>query len=461
MIDRLSSALGIVALLSMCAQAASARPPEPNGGQAGLVPDTSTSGPVLELDFPEVHIGIAEYAEGPTGATVFYFPEPVMAAIDVRGGAPGVINSEALRLHYEAAYTNAVSFAGGSSYGLSVATGVAEAIKERTENPNHWENIAFVPGAIIFDLGGRRFNAVTPDGELGRAALRAAKPGAFPQGAQGAGRFAMQGWFAGDPQHSGQGGAFRAIGQTKVAVFTVVNALGSVVGRDGRIVRCSRPSTDGCDKVGNRIEAEIAERIPGETDDAGGLTQNTTITLVVINEKLAIAALQRLANQVHTSMARAIQPFSTADDGDTLIAVTTGQVETEGLSLGALGALASEVAWDAVLASVPELPDPGPVEPITWSAAQIDAVVGEYRFSPSSTIRLEREGDALVAHGPETPSIYFPSDAESIRLVPVSSDELVMDTDRAYRIRIDRDEQRVTGLTLEPGPWAQPATRVR
>ena len=160
-------------------------------------------------------------------------------------------------------------------------------------------------------------------------------------------------------------------------------------------------------------------------------------------------------------MARAIQPFSTANDGDTLIAVTTGQVETEGLSLSALGALASEVAWDAVLASVPELPDPGPVEPITWSAAQIDAAVGEYRFSPWSTISLEREGDALVAHGPETPSIYFPNDAESIRLVPVSPDELVMDTERGYRIRIDRDEQGVTGLTLEPGPWAKPATRVR
>ena len=461
MIDRLLSALGIGVLLSIGAAVASAQPPEPRGGQAGLVPDTSTSNPVLELDFPEVHIGIAEYAEGPTGATVFYFPEPVMSAIDVRGGAPGVINSEALRLHYEVAYTNAVSFAGGSSYGLSVATGVAEAIKERTENPGNWENIAFVPGAIIFDLGGRRFNAVTPDHELGKAALRAAKPGVFPQGAQGAGRFAMQGWFVGDPQHSGQGGAFRAIGQTKVAVFTVVNSLGSVVDRDGRVVRCSRPSTDGCGRVGDRIEAGIAEQIRDETDDSGGLTQNTTITLVVTNEKLAIASLQRLANQVHTSMARAIQPFSTANDGDTLIAVTTGQVETEGLSPSDLGVLASEVAWDAVLASVPELPDPGPVEPITWSAAQLDAAVGKYRFSPWSTIRLEREGDALVALGPETPNLYFPSDAASIRLVPVSPDELVMDTERAYRIKIDSDEQGVTGLTLEPGPWAKPATRVR
>jgi L-aminopeptidase/D-esterase-like protein len=44
------------------------------------------------------------------------------------------------------------------------------------------------------------------------------------------------------------------------------------------------------------------------------------------------ADLQRLAVQVHTSMARAIQPFSTYNDGDTLFAVSTQEVG-EGVSL--------------------------------------------------------------------------------------------------------------------------------
>ena len=73
--------------------------PEVFHDQSTLVPDTTIRGPVLSLDFSEIHIGVAEYSEGPTGATVFYFPEPVMAVVDVRGGAPGVINSEPLRLH--------------------------------------------------------------------------------------------------------------------------------------------------------------------------------------------------------------------------------------------------------------------------------------------------------------------------------------------------------------------------
>ena len=62
-----------------------------------LVPRTSFSGPALELDFADLHIGVAEYDEGPTGAAVFYFPAGVMAAVDVRGAAAATVNTERLR----------------------------------------------------------------------------------------------------------------------------------------------------------------------------------------------------------------------------------------------------------------------------------------------------------------------------------------------------------------------------
>src|SRR5262245_52367766 len=42
----------------------------------------------LTFDWPMVRIGTAEYAEGPTGATVFRFERRVLGAVDVRGGAP-------------------------------------------------------------------------------------------------------------------------------------------------------------------------------------------------------------------------------------------------------------------------------------------------------------------------------------------------------------------------------------
>jgi L-aminopeptidase/D-esterase-like protein len=66
--------------------------------------------------------------------------------------------------------------------------------------------------------------------------------------------------------------------------------------------------------------------------------------------------LQRLAIETHSSMARAIQPFHTSRDGDTLFAVTTADCEATEPSLADLSVYASELAWDAVLNSVPHPP---------------------------------------------------------------------------------------------------------
>ena len=44
-----------------------------------LSPQTSFEGPTLTFDFPDLHIGIAEYQEG---CTVFYFLDEVATAID-------------------------------------------------------------------------------------------------------------------------------------------------------------------------------------------------------------------------------------------------------------------------------------------------------------------------------------------------------------------------------------------
>ena len=51
---------------------------------AGAVTAQTANPPVLEFDFPGMRIGLAEYDDGPTGTTVFYFPGGVIAAADVR-----------------------------------------------------------------------------------------------------------------------------------------------------------------------------------------------------------------------------------------------------------------------------------------------------------------------------------------------------------------------------------------
>jgi len=346
---------------------------------------------------------------------------------------------------------------GGSSYGLAAATGVADEIKASLANPTQWENVATVVGAIIFDVGGRRFSHVRPDYELDRAALRAAQPGRFPLGARGAGRFAMQGWYFGEPVYSGQGGAFRQLGPTRVAVFTVVNAMGSVVDRDGRVVRCA-PRAGECGTIASRF----AERVGSlQAPQRAGGPGNTTITLVVTNQKLPLWALQRLAAQVHTSMARAIQPLATQDDGDTLFAVTTGEVDNPRLSPVDLGVVASEVAWDAVLASVPPLPPAGPETPIRVPAGDLDRYTGTYEFVPGTRAVVARGPNGLTIQLDDHQSLYLPRN-KAVGLVAVAPDEFLIEAERPGRVRFTRAaNDAISGLAINPGHWGVPATRLR
>jgi L-aminopeptidase/D-esterase-like protein len=401
----------------------------------------------LTFDFPAVHVGVAEYEEGPTGATVFYFPKTAKVAVDVRGGAPATINTDTLRLAYDEPYVDAITFAGGSSYGLSVATGAAHELKQRSANAGDWTNIATVAGAIIFDLGGRRYNTVVPDFDLGRAAIRNAKPNEFPLGPRGAGRFAMQGGYFGDDHrnHSGQGAAFRQHGPTRVAVFTVVNALGLIVDRAGNIVRCHTPPC-----------GTIADKLAGRTHLAAGNddarpTEATTLTLVVTNQKLPFWALQRLATHVHTSLARAIQPFHTTRDGEVLFAASTDEIENEKLNVADLGVLASEVAWDAILSSVPPLEaDSRP--PITVPASALAPHAGTYNLAPNVTATITREGTQLYLEVSKA-SIYFP-EKRRIPLTPLSATEF-----RAPGVRRDVIRFESGGFTVNPGRWPLRATR--
>jgi len=434
-------------------------------GQDTLVPHVSSEGPALHYDFPGIRVGVAEYEAGPTGGTVIVFDRPAKGAVDVRGGSPGTINTDALRLSYEEPFVNAITLAGGSSYGLSVATGVANALKERTANAGYWDNIRTVLGAIIFDLGGRRYNAATPDEHLGRAALDAARSGWVPLGARGAGRFAMQGYYFDDPQHSGQGAAFRQIGPVKVLVVTVVNAVGSIVDRGGRVVRCRHLDQDGCGSIADRFATRTMEMRspprPGPPPEArAGLTAHTTVTVVITNQTLPFAALQRLAVQVHNSMARAIQPFGTEDDGDTLFALTTGDVAVGGLKPIDLGVLASETAWDAILASPPMLPEEQPRERIDLAAAAADEFAGRYEFAPGVIATVRRDGVEISMAVAGADSEYLAAGNE-VRLRHIGRDEFELQTGRADLIRFDRCLQRtVCGFTLNPGQWPVPAVRL-
>ena len=307
-----------------------------------LVPRTDLGGPLLEFEFPGLEIGVAEYDEGPTGCTVFHFPDGAASFVDVRGGSPGVSGAGYELVH-------AICLAGGSLYGLEAAAGVAAELLARRDYRTGWLDIPLVAGAIIFDWGPRD-NAVYPDKELGRAALRSARAGAFPLGRRGAGRSATVGklfaYEEGEP--AGQGAAFRQVGETRIAVFTVVNAVGAIVDRDGNVVRGHYDRSTGLRRA---LVPGVEERLAGGRP-VRPPPGNTTLTVAATNMKVDPRQLRTFGRQVHASMARAIQPFHALEDGDVLFAVSTGQIESDPLlDTTALGVVASEIAWDAVLAS--------------------------------------------------------------------------------------------------------------
>ena len=296
-------------------------------GKDSPIPVTDFDTPSLEFDFPRLKIGFAEYAEGPTGCTVFLFDEGAVTAVDVRGGMPGVVESE-----YE--FHHAICFAGGSLHGLEAVSGVRAVLTSR-EKPSNPPPLPLVAGAIIFDWIDRR-NFLYPDKLLGEAATEAASAGRFYYGKRGAGRWAGV----------GQGGAFGEIGETKIAVFSVVNALGDLVDRDGRVrTRDHRHPRE-------RLEERLSGGAGSSADRVG---RHTTLTLVVTNQKWSRHELNQIGKQVHASMARAIQPFHTMRDGDVLFTASTGEVSNRRLkSTTDFGLIASELAWDAVLNSLGE-----------------------------------------------------------------------------------------------------------
>ena len=311
----------------------------------------SDSSRCLRIDFPGLRIGIAEYSEGPTGVTVFHFPERAFGAVDTRGGAPGTSLTQALQAGF-GKFVNAIVFCGGSTYGLEAASGVASGLLRSGAASGDWGHVAVVPAAVLFDFKGR-LNTVYPDRELGIEALQTAREGRFPLGARGAGAFVHCGSFFGETfmERSGQGAAFLNLKSTRLAVFTVVNARGVIIDREGKVISGNRDTGSSRISIASALGdgRQSANSIP----PSSGLTDSTTLTLVVTNRVLDQSQLRRLAIETHSSMARAIQPFHTSRDGDTLFAVTTANCEALDPHVDELSVYASELAWDAVLNSVP------------------------------------------------------------------------------------------------------------
>src|SRR5215204_1700975 len=82
----------------------------------------------LITDVPGLLVGQAEDEGATSGTTVVLAERPAVAAVDVRGGAPGSRETELLDPAALVTRVDAIVLSGGSAFGLDAAGGVMEGL---------------------------------------------------------------------------------------------------------------------------------------------------------------------------------------------------------------------------------------------------------------------------------------------------------------------------------------------
>ena len=295
-------------------------------------------------DVPGLQAGHDTISDGATGCTVILCgPEGAVAGVDVRGSAPGTRETDLLKPSALVERVHAICHCGGSAFGLAAADGVMRHLREQRIGIDvGLARVPIVPAAVIFDLGVGSATA-HPDAESGYRACRVASAGLpLEEGRVGAGTGATVGKFLGleGSMPGGVGTAAVRVGATTVGALAVVNAIGDVLAADGSILAGARRE-DGT--FVNTQAALLAGEVPPGRRRLGALS-NTTLAVVATDARLTKAQCQKLAELAQDALAIAIRPVHTMADGDTVFALSTGDLEPDVLALGAAAVEAVSVA---------------------------------------------------------------------------------------------------------------------
>ncbi len=275
---------------------------------------------------PGIRVGHVTDAAGVTGCTVVLCPPGTSGSVDVKGGAPGTRETDALRPGTAVSEVHAVVLTGGSAFGLAAATGVQRGLEERGIGFDAGvARVPSVPAAVLFDLAVGDPSARPGDAQ-GYVACDAATDGPVEEGSVGAGTGAT---FAKLPDPAagwkgGLGGSAAEDGDLVVSALAAVNARGTVLDEDGR---------------------PIAENRNPDAEPAGWPGTNTTLVVVATNASLSKERAQLLARAGSDGVSLAVAPAHTMWDGDTVFALATGQLEARQQDLEVV---ASQVVADAI-----------------------------------------------------------------------------------------------------------------
>ena len=299
-------------------------------------------------DIQGVRFGNSQNLAAATGCTVIICPAGATAGVDVRGGAPGTRETDLLKPENLVEKIHAVMLAGGSAFGLDAAGGVMQYLEENEIGFDVGvAKVPIVAGAVLFDLpcGDAR---VRPDRTMGYRACAAAAAEEFSVGSVGAGTGATVGKVFG-MEHAMKGGLGAhcvRIGNLIVGAVVAVNCLGDVVDPANGHILAGAYELDPFRFMDS--EAGLLQQCEGSGSQFAG---NTTIGVVLTNAVLTKAQATKVASMTHDGYARTMRPAHTMLDGDTIFALSVGEVQAD---ISAVGALAAQVMAQAVLGAVRE-----------------------------------------------------------------------------------------------------------
>ena len=100
-----------------------------------------------------IRVGHVTDRAGVTGCTVVLCPPGTNGSVDVKGGAPGTRETDAIRPGTAVNEVHAVLLTGGSAFGLAAASGVQHWLEERGIGFDAGvARVPIVPAAVLFDL---------------------------------------------------------------------------------------------------------------------------------------------------------------------------------------------------------------------------------------------------------------------------------------------------------------------
>jgi L-aminopeptidase/D-esterase-like protein len=298
-----------------------------------------------------------------TGATVLLCSRPWVAAADIRGGGPGVRETETLAPENLVAGVHAITLSGGSVFGLAAADGAvarlsAKGVGLRLRPDGHF--IPIVPGAVLHDLGNegdKDWGETPPYRALGIAAVENARA-EFALGRVGVGRGAMAGF-----EKGGVGSVSLDLGEgLMVGALVAANAVGSVRMPDGRSFWAWPFEIEReYGGIAPDIAARAIDPAPDETrlSTLGRLSPgaNTTLAVVATNADLDKGEAKRFAMMAQDGIARAVRPAHTPFDGDLVFALASGDRPlahdaARAMKLARLGSAAADCVARAIARAV-------------------------------------------------------------------------------------------------------------